>query len=141
MGTSGGIAGTFLAIGLVSAFVLFFGVFAFLLYPNKEFLHPDYETIVALKAAYPNFQHIFPVWGTWTYSLFYVLSELWGSVMIALLFWQFANEITRTTEAKRFYALFGLLANASLICSGFTVRYFSNISKSLPPAVDAWGVS
>ncbi len=126
---------------VVSAFVLYFGAFAFFLYPNKELIHPSFETITALQQAYPNFQHVFPVWGNWTYSMFYVLSELWGSVMISLLFWQFANEITRTTEAKRFYGLFGLLANMSLICSGFTVRYFSQISDSLPEGVDAWGVS
>lgn len=126
---------------IVASFVLYFGAFAFFLYPNRELFHPTHETITALQAAYPNFQHVFPVWGTWTYSMFYVLSELWGSVMISLLFWQFANEITRTTEAKRFYALFGLLANVSLICSGFTVRYFSDIRTSLPPEVDAWGVS
>lgn len=126
---------------VVSAFVFYFGAFAFFLYPNKDLIHPSYETVQALQLAYPNFQHVFPVWGNWTYSMFYVLSELWGSVMISLLFWQFANEITRTTEAKRFYGLFGLLANLSLICSGFTVRYFSQISDSLPEGVDAWGVS
>jgi len=126
---------------VVSAFVLYFGAFAFFLYPNKDLIHPSFETISALQTAYPNFQHVFPVWGNWTYSMFYVLSELWGSVMISLLFWQFANEITRTTEAKRFYGLFGLLANIALICSGFTVRYFSTISDSLPEGVDAWGIS
>ncbi|MBP6985465.1 MAG: NTP/NDP exchange transporter [Alphaproteobacteria bacterium] len=126
---------------VVSAFVLYFGAFAFFLYPNKDLIHPSFETVSALQEAYPNFQHVFPVWGNWTYSMFYVLSELWGSVMISLLFWQFANEITRTKEAKRFYGLFGLLANLSLICSGFTVNYLSRISDSLPEGVDAWGVS
>lgn len=126
---------------VVTAFVAYFGAFAFFLYPNKDLIHPSIETVTALQQAYPNFQHVFPVWGNWTYSTFYVLSELWGSVMISLLFWQFANEITRTQEAKRFYGLFGLLANIALICSGATVRYFSQISDSLPEGVDAWGVS
>lgn len=126
---------------IVSSFILYFGIFAFFLYPNRELIHPSPETIRTLKETYPHFQHIFPLWGTWMYSMFYVISELWGSVMISLLFWQFANEITRTNEAKRFYGLFGLLANVSLICSGFTVRYLSNIRQSLPPEVDAWGVS
>lgn len=126
---------------VVTAFVAYFGAFAYFLYPNKDLIHPSFETVQALQAAYPNFQHVFPVWGNWTYSMFYVLSELWGSVMISLLFWQFANEITRTTEAKRFYGLFGLLANVALICSGFTVRYFSQIGENLPEGVDAWGIS
>jgi AAA family ATP:ADP antiporter len=126
---------------IVGSFIAFFGAFAFIIYPNKEFLHPDPATIEHLQQTIPNLQHIFPIWGAWSYSLFYTLSELWGSVMISLLFWQFANEITRTQEAKRFYAMFGLLANVSLIASGFTVRYMSDIRKSLPSDVDAWGVS
>ncbi|KTD57593.1 Npt1/Npt2 family nucleotide transporter [Legionella shakespearei] len=126
---------------LVSSFIIYFGVFAFILYPNRELIHPSPETVSSLQEAYPHFQHIFPLWGTWMYSIFYVMSELWGSVMISLLFWQFANEITRTNEAKRFYGLFGLLANVSLVCSGFTVQYLSDIRESLPPEVDAWGIS
>ena len=110
---------------LVSSFIVYFLVFAFVLYPNKALFHPSSATIQYLKSTFPHFQHIFPLWGTWMYTLFYVMSELWGSVMISLLFWQFANEITRTNEAKRFYGLFGLLANVSLICSGFTVRFLS----------------
>ncbi|KAB2836348.1 MAG: NTP/NDP exchange transporter, partial [Caedimonadaceae bacterium] len=72
---------------------------------------------------------------------FYVLAELWGSVMVSLLFWQFANEVTRTNEAKRFYALFNLIANFALIFSGWTVTYFSEIKDQYPEGVDAWGVS
>ena len=126
---------------IVGSFVAFFGTFAFIMYPAKELIHPTTETISALQEAMPNLKFLFPVWGMWTYSAFYVLSELWGSVMISLLFWQFANEITRTKEAKRFYAMFGLLANISLICSGFTIRYFSDIRAGLAEGVDPWGVS
>jgi AAA family ATP:ADP antiporter len=126
---------------VVTGFLMFFALFAFYFYPNQGMIHPDPNYIQALKDAHPNFKFIFPVYGLWTYSTFYVLSELWGSVGIALLFWQFANEITRTPEAKRFYAMFGLIANFSLIASGFTVRYFSAIRESLPSDVDAWGMS
>merc|ERR1711939_437908 len=47
----------------------------------------------------------------------------------------------RTREAKRFYALFGLLANIALIFSGQTVKYLSDIRDSLPPDVDPWAKS
>ena len=30
----------------------------------------------------------------WTYSLFYLLANMWGSVVVSLMFWGFANEIT-----------------------------------------------
>merc|ERR1712164_198828 len=51
------------------------------------------------------------------------------------------GEITRTHEAKRFYALFGLLANIALILSGQTVKYMSDIRDSLPEGSDPWGTS
>jgi len=66
---------------------------------------------------------------------------LWGSVVISLLFWQFANEITRVGEAKRFYGMFGLIGNFGLMLSGYTVYYFSNIRDRVPEGVDPWGMT
>ncbi len=126
---------------LTSAFLIFFGVFALFLYPNVASLHPDLDSVHALQNEFPRIRFFFSVWGVWTYSLFYVMSELWGSVMISLLFWQFANEVVRSSEAKRFYPIFVLIGNIALILSGNAVQYFSSIRDSLPPEVDAWGVS
>lgn len=77
----------------------------------------------------------------WTYALFYVMAELWGSVVVSVLFWGFANTITTVDEAKQFYPLFGLGANVALIFSGQAVKYFSAIRASLPEGVDGWGIS
>lgn len=92
----------------------------------------------------------------WTFCLFYVMAELWGSVVVSLLFWGFANQvsvrsflpllytslayavvcvftvvllvqITTVDEAKTFYPLFGLGANVALIFSGRAVKYFSQV--------------
>lgn len=127
--------------GIITSFITFFGVFAFFLYPNQHLIHPSMETIQVLQETYPNLRFIFPIYGIWSYVVFYVLAELWGSVALSLLFWQFANEITRTNEAKRFYALFALIANIALIASGATIMFFSKIRDNYPPEVDAWGVS
>ena len=67
----------------------------------------------------------------WTYCLFYVMAELWGSVVVSVLFWGFANQITTVEEAEGFYPLFGLGANVALIFSGQAVLYFSSVSASL----------
>ncbi len=122
-------------------FVAFFGAFAFIIYPNKALLHPSSETVEAMKLAIPHLRFIFALWGAWSYAIFYIMAELWGSVVVSLLFWQFANEITRTNEAKRFYSLFPLLGNIALILSGQTVTYLSDIRDLYPPEVDAWGIS
>jgi hypothetical protein len=63
----------------------------------------------------------------WTYCLFYVMAELWGSVVVSVLFWGFANQITTVEEASQFYPLFGLGANVALIFSGQAVKYFSMV--------------
>jgi TLC ATP/ADP transporter len=63
----------------------------------------------------------------WTYCAFYVMAELWGSVVISVLFWGFANAICTVKEAKQFYTFFGLGANVALVFSGQTIRHFSAI--------------
>lgn len=122
-------------------FLIFFGFFAAVLYPMREALHPnasaDYlqsilpQGLAGLVACYRN----------WTYSIFYILAELWGSVVLSLLFWGFANDITRVTEAKRFYSLFGLGANFALLASGPAIVLVSDIRRHLPADVDAWQIS
>jgi ATP/ADP translocase len=54
----------------------------------------------------------------WMFTTFYVMSELWGSVVLFVLFWGFANQVTRLHEAKRFYGLFGVGANFSGVIAG-----------------------
>lgn len=125
----------------LTPFLIFFGIFAFVLYPAREALHPE-ASADALQAFLPaGFKGLVAIYRNWTFSLFYILAELWGSVALSLLFWSFANEITKVGEAKRFYALFGIGANVALIVSGPTVYFFSKIRDKIPAGVDAWGVS
>jgi AAA family ATP:ADP antiporter len=125
----------------ISAFIGFFAIFALVLYPAREFLHP---TVAAdqLQAFLPEgLSGLVALFRNWTYALFYIMSELWGSVAISLLFWGFANDTTKISESKRFYAMFGLGANFAMLFSGPAIIYFSDIRSKLPAGVDAWGVS
>jgi AAA family ATP:ADP antiporter len=126
---------------MISGFITIFAAFAFIVYPNVSLVHPAVQDVADLQALYPHWHFPLAIYGNWTFTIFYALSELWGSAMISLLFWQFANEITRTSEAKRFYALFGLLANIALIFSGQTVKYMSDIRHTVAEGVDPWAVS
>lgn len=122
-------------------FVAFFGSFAYVLYPLKEVLHPTAFCENLLEQAGPRFAGPIAILRNWTFCLFYVMAELWGSVVVSVLFWGFANQITTVPEAKQFYPLFGLGANVALIFSGQAVRYFSEVRAGLPPGVDGWLVS
>lgn len=105
-------------------FLTFFAVFAFVLYPNHEAFHASPEVIASFSEQYPNFKWFIRIAGNWSYATFYAAAELWGSMMLSLLFWQFANQITKTSEAKRFYSMFGLLGNFALPLVAVTLGYF-----------------
>ena len=78
----------------------------------------------------------------WTYSLFYLLANMWGSVVVSLMFWGFANETTTVDEAKKYYPLFGLGANVALIFSGLFVRYVSGLRRAwAATATTGWSVA
>ncbi len=125
----------------ITPFIVFFALFATVLYPARESLHP---TVLAdkLQAILPQgFMGLISIFRNWTFSLFYILSELWGSVALSLLFWGFANDIMKVSEAKRVYSLLGIGANIALMVSGPAIIIVSNIRKNLPADVDAWGIS
>ncbi len=126
---------------VITPFLIFFGLFALVIYPNRLLLHPV-ESADWLQSMLPaGFKGVISMYRYWTYAIFYTLAELWGSVVMTLMFWQFANDVTRVSEAKRFYAHFYLVANIAVFFAGFATRYFSQIRNSLPEGVDPWGVS
>ncbi|RYE06190.1 MAG: NTP/NDP exchange transporter [Rickettsiaceae bacterium] len=102
-------------------FLVYFALFAFVFYPNPDLVHPHPDTIEQLSIQYPNFKWFIRIFGKWSFATFYAMSELWGSMMLSLLFWQFANQITKTDEAKRFYSMFGMLANLALPLAGLVI--------------------
>lgn len=122
-------------------FLVFFALFATVLYPNREILHPT-EFCDKLEAMlWPGLAGLVAIIRNWTFSLFYVMSEMWGSMALSLLFWGFANDITKVSESKRFYSLFGSGGNIAPILSGAVIIGCSNIRNKLPEGVDAWQVS
>jgi AAA family ATP:ADP antiporter len=54
----------------------------------------------------------------WTFSLFFCVAELWGAVVISVLFWTLANEVCTVQEAKAIYPLMGIAANVALVAAG-----------------------
>jgi AAA family ATP:ADP antiporter len=125
---------------MVGCFFVFFLLFGFVLFPLKDVVHASPATLQVWKASLPRLQWLLPLIANWTYSLFYVFSELWGTVGLSVLFWQFANDITKVEEAKRFYPLFGLVGNIGLLCSGYLLYAITDRFADLPPA-ERWEVS
>ena len=64
------------------------------------------------------------------FKTFYVGGEMWGDVVLSLLFWGLANEMTTMREAPLLYPLFGIGANIGQTLSGKALSIFSTFAKS-----------
>lgn len=54
------------------------------------------------------------------------MAEIYSSVSIGLLFWQFANDVVEVDQAKRFYPLFAQMSGLAPVLAGqYVVRYAS----------------
>lgn len=125
---------------MVSIFLVFFFVFTFILYPNRESLHP-HEFADKIQSYLPlGLRGFVALFRNWVYSAFYVMSELWSAIIFSMLFWGFANQVTNVKEAKRFYGLFSLGANASGIFAGQATVYLSSAAfrPYIPYGSTAW---
>lgn len=114
----------------LSSFLLFFAFFTFVFYPYRDFFHP-HAFADSLEILLPNgFKGLIAMVRHWSFTLFYVISELWGSMILSVLFWGFANEITSITEARRFYSMLGVVASTAGIFAGLTANALTS---------DSWG--
>ena len=114
---------------MISLFVTFYTVFLFILLPNVNVLHANEATVRHLQEILPDFLHYtIPCFTNWCYTLFYVVSEIWSTIALSSLFWQFANRITKENEAKRFYALYSLISSIGVILSGGVLSAMSKAS-------------
>ncbi|KAK1740018.1 ADP/ATP carrier protein [Skeletonema marinoi] len=112
-------------------FFVFYGVFAFVLFPNRDVIHFPLAAVEgaavagggALTAATNLMRY-------WSFSLFFIVSELWASAGVPLLFWQCANDVTPMAQAKRFYPLFAVTGNLAPIVSGKVMSKVISLQKT-----------
>ena len=116
---------------LAGVFTAFYIVFAFILYPEIDTFHMNRELLSSLMIKHPHLKWYIACIGNWSYVIFYSFSELWPNIFYVLLFWQIANEITATNEAKRFYTLFSLFGNSALVAVGFMMTSLSSSDNAL----------
>lgn len=126
---------------VLGGFLGFFGLFSTVVYPNADKLHPHALADMLAASLPASFAGPIAILRNWTFALFYMMAELWGSVVVSVLFWGLANRIMSVKEAKRYYPLFGLGANVALIFSGQYVRFVSKMRANLGDGVDPWAAS
>ncbi len=98
---------------IMSIFLVSIGLFLTVLFPLREafFLHSVADGLSEVLPSGLN--GLIDVIRYWPLAVFYTMAELWGSMVMFVLFWGFANRVVPIEQAKRFYPLFGIAANSS----------------------------
>ena len=125
---------------MMALFLAFFFLFTFVLFPAQDYLHPHHFADYMQTVLPVGFKGLVAMCRNWTFTLFYVMSELWGTAIFSVLWWGFANEVTSVSEAKRFYGLLAIGANSAGILSGQTAICFSGnlFFPWIPYGTSAW---
>lgn len=108
---------------VLGAFLAFYAAFGFA-YPNHDALHFGEQAVAAAAALPAGLAGLVGMVRNWSFTLFYCASELWGDVVLSLLFWGLANETTALDEAPALYPMFGLGANVGQAVSGKALALF-----------------
>ncbi|CAM9632542.1 unnamed protein product [Chrysoparadoxa australica] len=107
-------------------FFAFFVLFDRVLYPMRESLHFSGSTALKAFDLLPEgFSYLINLVQHWTFALFYIISELYSSVSIGVVFWQFANDVVPVDQAKRMYPLFGQVSSLAPVVAGQFVVHFA----------------
>ena len=107
-------------------FICFFPLYGFFLYPNRDWLLPHASADWLVSLLGNERAHWVAVYRYWTDSLFFLVAELWGGVVIALLFWGFANRINTLKEASRFYTILSAGGHVGVMVAGPLIWHCAN---------------
>lgn len=123
---------------MISAFLGFYALFAFVLYPLRDVFEPQSSAAYLENVLPAGCKGLIAMYRHWLLAAFYVVSELWSTAIMSVLFWGFANEVTRLNEARRFYGTFGIASNFAAIAAGQSGIYFSHQGEIGDLSTHAW---
>ena len=110
---------------IVCFFLLFLLFYGFILYPNIERFTPNHSADWMVSRLGVKWSNWIAVYRHWAHSLFFVTAELWGQIVIFILYWSFVNQICTVKEAKRTYTLFIAVGDLAMIVTGPLMNYYA----------------
>lgn len=117
---------------MLGGFMAVIFLYGFILYPNADILSPHVSSDWFIAKFGPKATHWVAVYRNWIQSLLFITAELWGSVVILVMFWGFANDITSVDEAKRSYNVYIAAGDVAAFSIGPIVCYFTKKLSAFP---------
>lgn len=128
---------------MVSIFLGFFLLFMLVLFPLSETLEWSSLQNVLTPESSIGARGIVAMARHWHLSIFYILCELWSSVILSMLFWGYVNETTKISDATSYYGYFSLAGNLGAMFSG-NIGEFLTLERTvrfLPHSDNVWNQS
>lgn len=125
---------------MFSLFLAFFFLFTFVLLPAQDYLHLNGTSDYLQMHLPAGFKGLLAIFRNWTFTLYYVMSELWATAIMNVLFWGYLNDITTVKEAKRYYGILMIGANIGGIIAGKMSILFAatRFIPSIPYGRNEW---
>lgn len=102
---------------VVGSFTAYYALFAFVLFPFSS-----------------------PAATQFHVGTFFVLGELWGTVVLTLLFWSAANEAVSMQEAVRLFPLFGMVGQIGPMLAGQVLLCIAQYRQADKSSGSSWTV-
>lgn len=125
---------------LISCFLCYYLLFVFWIYPNQDWLRLEqlgrWLTLYLPEGARGWIQMV----ENWPATSFYILSELWATTLVGVLFWGVANDVNTEEEAKSTYGLIKVGATSSALAAGVLAGVLTSdvYNPALPFGSNAW---
>lgn len=110
----------------LAPFLVFFALYGFFLYPNRDWLSPHQTADWLVSLVGEERSHWIVVFRYWMDSLFFLMAEFWGGIVILVLYWGFLNQISTINEASRFYTLLSAGGHIGVIAAGPLIWHYAS---------------
>lgn len=90
----------------IGGFLAVIFLLGFVFYPNLDTFSPNASADALSQLVGSRFSSWIAAYRNWIQTSIFVTAELWGSMVILLMFWGFANHITNMKEAKKSYTIY-----------------------------------
>jgi len=120
---------------IIGFFLSTYALFAFICYPLRESLHLN-GLADHLQLVLPTgWKGLIAVVRYWSYSFFYVTAECWCTMVYSVVFWGYANAVTKLNDAREIYPFLTLAGTIAALFAGpaaiiLTSNHFSHLFSS-----------